>query len=173
MKQPLIIDLPYPTLEGIEKNSYYAKIILPLYVSSHGEIQAILSYFYYSLYFENFYDKKIAKTIKEISIAEMLHLEILGNLLIVLGHDPVFNVDTPFGLEYYKTSSFVYSKTPQKMLLDSISGELVAIGDYIKAIGKIEDENVSAVLQRIRLDEELHVKVLKELLTIEQSKSKK
>ncbi len=165
MTKPLIIDLPYPKSDDVEKNFLSAKVISPLYTSSHGEIQAILSYFYFSLYFDNFFDKEIGEVLKAISMAEMKHFNILGDLLLKLGNDPVFAHFTPLGFEYYSTSSINYPKTPQKMLLDAISSELVAINDYTKAIEKIDDESVSSILCRIRLDEELHVKALKELLS--------
>lgn len=162
--KPLSIDLPYPSLEKIEKNSKIAKCIFPLYAGGHGELNAILSYSYYSFNFDNYFSKEVSKTLMQIATSEMEHLEILGNLLIKLGQDAVFGYFSPFGFEYYSASYPSYSKTPQKMLLDAISGELIAISDYIKTAKKVKDELVSSVLLRIRLDEELHVKVLKELL---------
>lgn len=57
-----------------------------------------------------------------------------------------------------------YSQTPQKMLMDDITGELTAIEEYTQMLGQLSDERVGAVISRIRLDEELHVKVLQEQL---------
>ena len=162
--KPLTIDLPYPSLDKIKKNPKIARRIFPLYAGAHGELNAILSYSYYSFNFDNHFSKEVAKTLMQIATSEMKHLEILANLLIKLGQDAIFGSYSPFGFEYYSASYPSYSKTPQKMLLDAISGELIAISDYIKTAESIEDELVSSILLRIRLDEELHVKVLKELL---------
>ena len=41
---------------------------------------------------------------------------------------------------------------------------MLAISDYTKMINEICNEQVTAVLSRIKLDEELHVLVLKERL---------
>ena len=49
------------------------------------------------------------------------------------------------------------------MLLDDISGEITAINSY-KDMEKKLPENVAAIIARIRLDEELHVKALKSLM---------
>ena len=161
---PLIVDLPYPSLNNVKKNLRFARLISPLYASAHGELNAILGYSYYATNFENYFSEETAKILKRIAVAEMEHLEILANLLTKLGQDPVYGYYSPLGFEYYQTSSLSYSKTPQKMLLDAISGEMIAINDYLETANKIEEENVSAILIRIRLDEELHVKILKELL---------
>ena len=48
--------------------------------------------------------------------------------------------------------------------MDSISGEMLAIKDYSEIEKRLSNEKVAAIIARIRLDEELHVKVLKEQL---------
>ena len=48
--------------------------------------------------------------------------------------------------------------------MDDITGELTAIEEYTQMLGQLSDERVGAVISRIRLDEELHVKVLQEQL---------
>ena len=50
------------------------------------------------------------------------------------------------------------------MLLDDLSGEMLAIQEYKRLINTICDEKVTAVLCRIVLDEEMHVAVLKDAL---------
>ena len=50
------------------------------------------------------------------------------------------------------------------MLMDDINGELRAIADYDKILAELNNERVAAIIKRIKLDEELHVKVLREEL---------
>ena len=50
------------------------------------------------------------------------------------------------------------------MLMDDINGELAAIAEYDRIIGELRNERVSAIIKRIKLDEELHVKILREQL---------
>lgn len=163
--KPLTVDLPYPTIDGIEKNTHLATVINPAYAGFHGEMTAILQYVYHAFYFEKLGDGQTAKVLNSIAVAEMGHLDVLGSLILQLGADPIFAVRTPFSYQFYNAAAVTYSKTPQKMLLDDISSELCAIEDYKSMLSVIDDEKVSAVIARIKLDEDLHVLALKERLT--------
>jgi len=93
----------------------------------------------------------------------MHHLDILGNMLLKLGADPVYvTAYPPNGFNFFSASAISYSKSVRKMLMDDLAGELCAIENYDKILCKLCNEEVSAVIARIKLDEELHVRVLKE-----------
>lgn len=163
--KPLKVDLPYPDMCGIERNRYFADVIMPAYAGRESELNAILQYIYHSLRFGNLGDNTTAKLLMEIALAEMEHMKILGKLLLKLGADPVFAVCTPFGLDFYSTRVVSYSKTEEKMLLDDIMGEMLAVKGYTDIINRIGCEKVGAVIARIRLDEELHIVALKNRLS--------
>lgn len=159
----LALDLPYPSLDGIENDYCSAMIISPAYAGKYGELTAILQYMYHSLYFEKAGLKEYSKILDSIAITEMEHIHILGTLLLKLGVNPVFcmyppNTDYPFN-----TSGILYSELPQKIILDDISTEMLAINDYNQMLYQLKNERVGEVIQRIKLDEELHVKTLKEM----------
>ena len=164
MPKPLAVDLPYPKLDGIIEDYNSARIIMPAYASLHSELGAILQYVYHNFFFSREGFKETAEILESISICEMNHLELLGKTLLRLGCDPVYAVKNLLSLEYFSTSEISYSKTPQKMLLDDISGEMYAVEEYSRMIKKLTNEKVSAIISRIRLDEELHVLALKEQL---------
>ena len=164
MKKPLSINLPYPTVEGEISDKNSVSKLSFLYAGKHGELNAILQYTYHYFYFKRLNDEETAEIIIGIAFSEMHHLEILGEVLLQAGIEPIYAEYLPFGCNFYKSDVVSYSKTAGKMLLDDISGELVAIDSYEKAILSIANEEVKAVLTRIKLDEELHVKVLKERL---------
>ncbi len=163
MPKPIKIDLPYPSLCGITQDLKTARIISPAYAGTHSELTATLQYIYHYFNFVKEFDEKTAQTLMGIAVAEMEHIEILGNVLVKLGVDPIFTHFPPCKTDYYSTRAVSYSKTPVKMLLDDISGELVAISEYRKIIDCIDNERVSEIISRIILDEELHVTVLKDL----------
>lgn len=56
------------------------------------------------------------------------------------------------------------------MLLEDIKNEEEAIRQYRKTANLIDDENIIAILNRIILDEELHIKILTNLYEREMSK---
>ena len=162
MVKPLIVDLEYPTLEVLPSRQD-ALVIAPAYSGLKGELTAILSYQYHYLYFYEEY-RDIAETLAGISLAEMLHFRRLGKILKKLGTSPVLSSLPPYQFNFYNTSSVSISKTPQKMLLDDIGGEMEAIMSYKRMLENLSNENVGAFISRIILDEELHVKILKEQL---------
>ncbi len=160
--QPLIVDMPYPSLSGIEKNPKYVKLIEQAYAGRHGELTAILQYVYQSVYFKKEGKDGTADKIMQIAVAEMKHLKILASLILVLGKDPIYATTGFFGPSFFDASFVSYCKSPKKMLIDDLSDELIAIDFYKSAAEDIKDEKVAAVLKRIMLDEELHAVILKE-----------
>lgn len=164
MTKPLIVELPYPKMEKQEEDKKTALILSKAYSGLHSELSAILQYVYHHYYLEQMGEEKIAKTLIEISLAEMMHLSMLGETLLKLGLDPKYINYTPFFSEHYSTKNLSYSNQKDKMLLDNLSGELVAIEQYKDIINNITNQKVQALLSRIILDEELHVKVLKEVM---------
>lgn len=163
--KPLRVNLPYPDFSDIEPDRRIAEIIRPAYAGKGSELNAILQYIYHSLHFDNVGDKTTADILISIALAEMEHFKILGQLLLKLGADPMFAVGTPFGLDFYSANRISYSKTRQKMLLDDITDEMLAVKGYSDIISSIECEKVGAVIARIRLDEELHIVALKNRLS--------
>lgn len=162
MIKPIKVNLPYPSVDQITPNLNVAKVIAKAYSGGHSELNATLQYIYHFFNFQ-VYDKEIANTLMGIAITEMEHLEILGKTLIQLGVNPIFYDYSHHG-EFYSTKNLSYSQSPEKMLLDDLSGEMLAIQDYKQMANTICDDKVKAILCRIVLDEELHVAVLKDAL---------
>lgn len=161
---PLKVDLPYPSSDDLKKDLNAARIISPAYAGINiSECNAVFQYTYHHLYFEELSMPDYAYALESISITEMIHFEILGQMLLKLGVDPIFSTNPP-GRNFYNTSQIAYSKTPVKMLMDDISAEMAAINDYQSMIRRLNNEQVAAVLQRIVLDEMLHLEEFKRLL---------
>lgn len=99
-----------------------------------------------------------------IALAEMKHLHILGDAMEKLGVKPLY-VQYPNSKTYYDTSIVSKATTPQKMLMDDIQGEMNAIAEYDKMLFVLKNEDVAAIIQRINLDEHLHLASLKEMFT--------
>ena len=161
--QPIKVDLPYPSRDSLTYDPYSGKIIAVAYSSLKSELTAILQYTYHALHFKEF-DKKYADTMEGIAITEMEHLFILGETMLKTGVDPRFVQYASCNAPYFNTCSVAQSTSPQKMLMDDIQGELDAIADYKKMLTLLKNQQVSAIIQRIILDEQLHVQTLKGLL---------
>ncbi len=162
--KPEIIDLPYPSIDEITPDMRSAKIISPAYSDSHSELTAIMQYVYHSIQFGNQGLEDIGSLLEDISIAEMHHFDILGNMLYKLGVDPIFSAQPPIRNNFFSTSYVNYSSTPEKMLSEDLAGEKKAIAMYEKMLGELNNPQVAAVIARIIKDEQLHVELLTQAL---------
>ena len=161
--KPLICDLPYPSTDTLTTDVRSGQIISFAYATLRGELTAILQYVYHHFYFDEI-EETDGETLLAIAKAEMMHLDILGTAMLKLGVVPRY-VQVPNSNNFYNTSTVSQSKTPQKMLMDDIQGELNAIADYQKMLFILKNEQVEAIIQRIILDEQLHLEKLKEMLS--------
>ena len=161
--KPLICDLPYPSTDTLTKDVKSGQIISFAYATLRGELTATLQYVYHHFYFGEI-EQTDAEILMAIAKAEMIHIDILGTAMLKLGVSPKY-VQVPNSCNYYSTCTVSQSTTPQKMLMDDIQGELNAIADYQKMLFILKNEQVEAIIQRIILDEQLHLEKLKEMLT--------
>lgn len=160
----LSVNLPYPSLDGLSEDRKSACIIAPAYCQAKSELTAIMQYLFHHFHFDYLGFPEFAKTLEDISINEMQHFEILGGALIRLGANPVYTANPPQMSNFYTTAFVRYSTHPQKMLMDDIEGEREAIEMYEYMLTKLDNEQVAAIIQRIIMDEKLHLKALTQLL---------
>ncbi len=145
------VDLPYPDIKVEKENPRYANILLHNYSGIVSEFTAVDQYVYHK--FKLFKDcPAVSQAIGEIAMVEMHHLEMLGELILLLGEDPRYWIKKK-DKRYYWNGKFVdYGNTLKEYLDYDIQAEVVAIRDYNKALNEI-----------LILDEELHLKIFKEL----------
>lgn len=149
-------DLPYPEIE-VAPNIAQSKLLMPLYAGASSELTAILTYAFQSYVSPKY--PEIAHALKGIAIVEMHHHKLLGTTIYKLGGYPIM------GARNYWNGSFAnYTLNPKKFLQDNILGEEATIVNYERTILNVESESVKTLLERIILDEEIHIKVFKELL---------
>lgn len=160
--KPLICDLPYPSTDTLTKDVRSGQIISFAYATLCGELTATLQYVYHHFYFGQI-EEEDSEILMAIAKAEMMHIDILGTAMLKLGVSPKY-VQMPNTTNYFNTSTVSQSTTPQKMLMDDIQGEMNAIADYQKMLFILKNEQVEAIIQRIILDEQLHLDKLKEML---------
>lgn len=164
MSKPMIIDLPYPTTDGIRNDALSLQIISPAYSTSVGELNAVLQYVYHSFCFYKHGLKDCAEMLMSIAKAEMIHLDIIGKTIFALGAAPVFAQYPSTGFNFYSTKYVAYSNTLRHMLEDDLIGERRAIADYKKMLRCLKNKQVAAIVSRIIDDENLHVAAIEEIL---------
>ncbi|KOA21442.1 manganese containing catalase [Clostridium homopropionicum DSM 5847] len=157
-----IVNEPYPEPKVKSPNVYYANILLKDYAGGISELTAINLYIYQHMVSEGEH-KDYAELIGGVSMAEMKHLELLGETIKLLGVKPIY-MDNACPPGRIWTPCFVNFTTYIKdMLIEDIKSEQKAIDNYKYHITLIDDIYIKKLLERIIVDEELHLKLFKKL----------
>ena len=158
-----MLDLPYPAIEAEGKNLSYANLLSIDYCGSVSELSAITQY----INNENRISGErcsLAKTLLGIALAEMMHLQKLGELISLLGGTVDFVAKGQNGRGRMWTPEYLaIPEHAKSMLLADIEAEKAAIKQYKMHMGQIRDKRVNAVLARIIQDEEYHIILLGQL----------
>jgi len=153
--------LPYPKPVIESKNFEWARLLLEDYAGETSEFTAIGQYIFSEFVLDETYFE-IAQMFKGIAISEMKHLDLLAGVIIQLGVYPKFrtlnrqnNIKRNWTPEYIK-----YEKNAGSALLEAIRSEKRAIEQYRRHIELISNAQIRELLNRIIIDEELHMEKL-------------
>ena len=152
------VDKPYPKVEIKSFNRYYASLLMDDYASIDSEYTAISQYVFGHILAG---EPEIADAFLGIGIVEMTHLDMLADVILDLGVYPKFTAGDG---EVWNSNFVPYGNSTRERLELAIKGEYGAIEQYREHICKIKDEEINGLLERIIMDEELHIKIFKKLL---------
>ncbi len=148
-------ELPYPEIE-VEPCLAQAKLLMPSYAGMHGELTAILTYAFQS--YAQLRRPQLSDALMGVARCEMKHHDLLGRAIVKLGGYPIMGARS-----YWNGSMANYTLDPRKFLEQNIVAEESAIANYERTILNLNSESVKMLLERIILDEELHIKVFEQL----------
>jgi len=154
------LDLPYPEITEATNDPNTVAILKNLATSKMGELGGVLQYVYQSVV-AGASNPEIADIFEEISIVEMMHLDMLMNAIMSFGGIPKYEDanGNPFNV-----SNINYSMKLKDMLQTNIKDEQIAIEAYNSAINKVKNESLKQLLGRIVKDEQLHLQIFKQIL---------
>lgn len=161
--RPAMLELPYPPIQVKCRNHDYADLLSYDYCGAVSELSAITQYINNEnrLCQENC---RLARTILEIAVAEMMHLQKLGELIWLLGGKVDFAARGCNARPRLWTPDYLdIPENAVKMITADIEAERSAINQYEKHMDMMDDDCVNAVLSRIIKDEEYHIMLLKVL----------
>ena len=159
------LDVPYPKVCVEEKNSYYADLLSEDYAGGMGEVTAVMLYSYQ--HFSKFStDEEFSKIIEEIANVEMLHMEMLGKIIKLLGKDPIYSTCEASRGDCisWNANNVNYTSDLRQILKVDINSEKQAIVNYRHHLNLIDDKCIKEVLNRIILDEQHHLEIFEKLL---------
>lgn len=162
--RPAMLELPYPPIQVNARNQDYANLLSIDYCGQVSEMSAITQY----INNENRLCLKnctFARTLLGIAMAEMMHLQKLGELIQLLGGEVDFTAKLQGGRQALWTPAYlIITQNTRRMLCTDIEDEKAAIAQYKEHMEKIQDDCVNDVLCRIIRDEEYHIMLLRALL---------
>ena len=153
------IKLPYPEVTG-GNDPFTVELLKEDYAGIVSEMTALCQYmFQHLLLTENGYS--FARELECIAITEMRHKDLLGTAIVRLGGTPIFATTNTFWCANYVD----YVEDPKRMILSDIKGEYAAIYNYRCHIQLTPNASVKRLLERIILDEEMHIRLFNEMLS--------
>ena len=162
--RPAMADLPYPSIQVWGRNQAYANLLTIDYCGQTSELSAITQYINNEnrLSYENC---SVARTLLSIAMAEMMHLQKLGEMIVLLGGNVNYTAKHRNGAKRMWSPEYLtIPENAVKMIQADIAAEKDAIEQYRMHIKMIQDDCVGAVLARIIKDEEYHIMLLRNLL---------
>ena len=162
---PLICQLPYPTTQNLAKDLRTANIIYFAYNGQKGEKTAMQLYHKYSQMLNN----QDAQLMKQIYLAEQLHLKLLHDALLSLGYKlpqhQASNSNT------YLPESNRHFANYNNVIMQAIATKLTTIVEYKKMLYLIKNTDVQQIIEHIVMDENLHLQALQSMIKMQASNS--
>ena len=149
-------ELPYPEID-VAENLADSKLLMPNYGGPAGELTAVTTYCFQ--HYITIKSPELSEVLIGIAKSEMHHHELLGEAIFKLGGYPVMG-----GRTYWSGSFANYTLSPENFHAQNIQAEETAILNYERTILNLHTESVKQLLERIILDEEMHIKIFRDLL---------
>lgn len=151
----------YPPITVRECNPRYAQILLESFAGATSELTAITTYLYHHHDSEKLLPE-FSSALEDIAIVEMHHLDILAQLIKLLGGDPRYHSSN--GTLWSPRCIRYLTGDPHSQLIADIHAEAAAITQYRQQIIQICDPHIQRILERIIQDEEKHLKTFEKIL---------
>ena len=153
---------PYPPVKVTRENVRFAAQLSSAFGGSGGEF-GTAEYVFQSVIFRSTYPE-YADIFGRIAMVEMRHLNMIGELMKLLGLPPVYG-EYENGVPSYWNGTFPdYTDDLASAILHDLDGEQKAYSAYVSLSRRSGDRCVFAVLSRIALDEMIHVNLLRGML---------
>lgn len=159
---PAILSIPFPDIKVTCKNKYYADLLSEDYCGTGSEFTAITQYINHEIRISG-KCCQTARTLLAIAQAEMIHLQMLGELIVLLGKPLTYNATIEHCSMLWTPGTIKLGTNYNNMICADIDGEYEAIRQYEDHLKKIKDPYIKDILKRIIMDEKYHISLLKKL----------
>lgn len=152
---------PYPPIRICERNPLYGRMMLDNVGGQNSEMSAVSIYLYNNLLIDE--DPELSECFLNIGMVEMHHLRIFGEIARMEGENPRLWTHKGNQMSYWTPAYNQYPIEMKPLLMNLLNGEKGAVQKYHAQCEKIQDCHIKACLERIILDEEIHIQILERL----------
>lgn len=152
---------PYPPVCVIERNQMYGRMMLDNMGGNCSEMSAVSLYLYNNLLIDD--NERISHIFHKVSIIEMKHLRIFGQIARMMGENPRLWTYRGNRMAYWTPAYNNYPLELPALLMNAINGEKSTVQKYEQQCQKINDPNIVACLKRIIEDEKIHICIFESL----------
>lgn len=156
-------DKSYPAIFIEKENKEVGTILLECYASEQSELSSLTSYSYLNIVTDDKYTE-IKEIFRGCSIVELHHMNILGELIKALGVMPRYYWKNKHSIEMWSGSYVSPNYDINTSLKQAVNQEKLLINKYESLIEQIDIANVKEILRRIILDEQVHVRLLEDMI---------
>ena len=154
-------DAPYPSASDLKTDLLSAKTIYPLYSGLHGELNSVAFYSKRFVHLKRNGNADICDLFLGIIACEIKHFSYLGKAIFFLGAIPKIISEENYRAE----KDFGRVISTRQILLDAVSQKSTNITEYERVKSKLKSESVMKIIERIIIDERLHLALIKDKLT--------
>lgn len=153
------VEMPYPQLTGIVRNTQNARLLSALFAGAHGELTACTQYVQHGMVL-NHLGQTGAEVLQGVAVSEMHHLKLLGEMILRCGGRAAY-------CDWQRRTVWngrmvQYARDARRIWQADILGERAAIAAYRWTRDRVNDLCIVEVIDRILLDEELHLRLFQE-----------
>lgn len=143
-------------------NRLYAQMMLDNLSGKNSEMSSLSLYLYNAALACQ--HKEISEIFQQISIQEMYHAQIFGQLALQMGESPRLWTSDQRGKKIYWSPAYNhYFREIHKLLAEAIRSETRSIDKYSQQLKQIKDDGIYIILQQIIMDEQNHMEILSRL----------
>ena len=163
-----IITTPYPKILNKEPQNMIKKYLINIYAGKKGVFTSLSQYIYqYFILKPSETFKNISEALEKISITEMIHSEIVSQILLSIGVSPKFCTyidNNPNICNYWSASNIIYETDLKQFITYNITLEECAIKEYTLIKELTTSENIKEIIDRILEDENSHLNFFNDVL---------
>lgn len=152
------LELPYPPVAVERPDPAFAALLAADYAGKRSALTAALQYAYQHTVLKKKHPA-LSETMACIALAEMRHVDLLGEAILLLGDKPRYVASARCRQQPWCGGFPDYSTERAAILRANICAETDAIERCRARIQQTCDPYVRALLRRIQLDEQRHLEV--------------